>query len=58
MLELIDPALANANASAAQRADTGAIASLVARAAERAGWRLQWEPGRVRMEAVDLAPPR
>jgi signal transduction histidine kinase len=54
-LELIDPALANANASAAQRADTGAIASLVSRAAERAGWRLHWEPGRVRLEAVDLA---
>jgi len=55
-LELIDPALANASASATQRADTGAIASLVSRAAERAGWRLHWEPGCVRLQAVHLAP--
>ncbi|UHQ19556.1 HAMP domain-containing protein [Lysobacter sp. KIS68-7] len=49
-LELSEPGLAPPPATTAQRADSGAIPALMSRAAERAGWRLRWVPGRVSME--------
>jgi signal transduction histidine kinase len=53
-LELFDPVLANSDAAGPDRADTGSVSALILRAAERAGWRLRHEPGRVLLEA---SPP-
>ena len=52
-LELVEPGLAAPPETGAHRADSGAIPALMSRAAERAGWRLRWVPGRVSMEAVE-----
>jgi len=49
-LELLDPHLARDAIQNGDRADAGALSSLIQRAAERAGWRLRLEPGRVLLD--------
>jgi signal transduction histidine kinase len=51
-LEIVDASIATASSRGQERADAGAISSLVQRAAERAGWRLRYETGRVLLDVA------